>query len=123
VSACDSYLGLGGTHLEPSFAMMGHLVLQQLKVDQTKTVPAVVYNVLGPRAALHVDQDVGHGALELNSHDGRKVAGSVHVGEVVGWESLPWRVGDGSDVFLVSWVLSLARHPDHLRENLFSFVE
>lgn len=83
-------------------------------MNKTKSVAAVVDDVLGPCLALDVDEHEGLGLGELDGDDGGEVAGGVAVGEVVGGESSPWGVVDGSNVFLISGVLTLAGNPDHL---------
>jgi len=75
-------------------------------------------NVLGPGSALNVDQHVGRGGVELNSNNGGEVARGVPVWEVVAGESLPGEVLDGANILFISWVLTLAGHPDHLGDNI-----
>jgi len=75
-------------------------------------------NVLGPGSALNVDQHVGRWRVKLNSNNGGEVAGGVPVGEVVAGESLPGEVLDGANILFISWVLTLAGHPDHLGDNI-----
>lgn len=92
-----------------------NLVLEELKVDQAQPVTPVVDDVLSPGTALDVDEHVGLGLGELYSNNGAEVAWGVAVGEVIGGESTPWGIANGSDILLISWVLALAGDPDHLR--------
>jgi len=87
-------------------------------VDKAKTVASVVSNVLGPGSALNVDQHVGRWSVKLNSNNGGEVARGVPVWEVVAWEALPGEVLDGANILFISWVLTLAGHPDHLGDNI-----
>lgn len=48
-----------------------------------------------------------NGPLELYGYNGWEVSWCVHIGKIVSWEALPGVVGNGADVLLVSWILSL----------------
>lgn len=103
--------------------LLYYLILEQLKVNQTEAVAAVVPDILSPGTALDVDENVRLWLVELNSYNWRQVARGVFVWEIVRRESLPWGVADGSNVFFISGVLSLAGHPNNLlRETFLSFL-
>lgn len=98
-------------------AALANLVLEQFEVHQTEAVAAVVADVLCPSFALDINKNVRLRLLELHSNNRWQVARGMPVGEVIGGEPLPWGVTDGTDVFFVGWVLSLAGYPDHLERE------
>lgn len=91
-------------------------------MHQTEAVAAVVADVLCPSFALDINKNVRLRLLELHSNNRWQVARGMPVGEVIGGEPLPWGVTDGTDVFFVGWVLSLAGYPDHLGYFALVFV-
>ncbi len=87
----------------------GHLVVSDhLEPYDADPVPPVVVDVLGPGAALDVQQLPGVGLVHLDSHEGALVVVLVEVGEVGLREgSVLGEILEASEALLISGVFTL----------------
>lgn len=101
--------------LEAEVVLLRQLIVEheELEMHHPDPVHTVVVDVLGPGAALDVEELTELGLRELNGDDGAAVVALVLVGEVLGREAAGGGVVlDGAELLEIGGVLSLAVHPN-----------